>query len=212
MERILVDVSKAQRTQVTGLYREFGPVVYRRCMRLLGDRAGAQDATQEVFVKLLGNMAQLQDRDTVLPWIYRVATNHCLNLLRDSRRRGEEAASENSQALAAPEGPARPDAFVDWELARSVLSRFDGATQAVAVGVFVDGMNHDEVADALGISRRTVSRKLERFIEGARRFLGVEGALPEGRTRSRDLPGRRGEPPVQAQPWLDEPAVPDERR
>ncbi len=177
---------EVRRRQVTGLYRDFGPVVYRRCLRLLGDRAAAQDATQEVFVKLLGNMEQLQERDTVLPWIYRVATNHCLNLLRDARRRGEEAETENPKALAAADGPARPDAFVDWELARSVLSRFDGDTQAVAVGVFVDGMNHDEVADVLGISRRTVSRKLERFVEGARRFLGVEGALPPVRGKSHD--------------------------
>ncbi|MBS1110196.1 MAG: sigma-24 (FecI-like) [Anaeromyxobacteraceae bacterium] len=175
-----------RQTEVTALYRDFGPVVYRRCLRLLGDRAAAQDATQEVFVKLLGNMERLQERETVLPWIYRVATNHCLNLLRDARRRGEEAETENPQALVAADGLARPDAFLDWELARSVLSRFDGDTQAVAVGVFVDGMNHDEVADALGISRRTVSRKLERFVEGARRFLGVEGALPPVRGKSID--------------------------
>ena len=45
-------------------------------------------------------------------------------------------------------------------------------------GVFVDGMNYDEVADALGISRRTVSRRLERFVEGARRCLGAACAIP----------------------------------
>ncbi len=192
MERMAVDTSEAQRAQVTGLYREFGPVVYRRCLRLLGDRAAAQDATQEVFVKLLGNIPQLQDRDTVLPWIYRVATNHCLNVLRDARRRGEEAEEEHPLAASIHEGAARPDAYVDWELARSVLSRFDGETQAVAVGVFVDGMNHDEVAGALGISRRTVSRKLERFVEGARRFLGMEGALPPREVRRSEAP--RGQP------------------
>ena len=183
-----------QRTRVTRLYREFGPVAYRRCLRLLGDRSAAQDATQEVFVKLLGSIEQLENRETVLPWIYRVATNHCLNLLRDRRRRGEEAASEDQDALPAREGASRPDAYVDWELARTVLARFDGATQAVAVGIFVDGMNHDEVAGALGISRRTVTRKLERFVEGARRFLGVEGLLhPEGRKirRPRARPRRR---------------------
>jgi RNA polymerase sigma-70 factor (ECF subfamily) len=170
--------SEAQRSHVTRLYREFGPMVYRRCLRLLGDRSAAQDATQEVFVKLLGSMEQLSSRETVLPWIYRVATNHCLNLLRDSRRRGEEAATEDRDALAGPDGASRPDALVDWALARTVLTRFDGVTQSVAVGVFVDGMNHDEVADALGISRRTVSRRLERFVEGARRFLGAAGVLP----------------------------------
>jgi RNA polymerase sigma-70 factor (ECF subfamily) len=176
--------NEAQGRRVTRLYREFGPVVFRRCLRLLGDRTSAQDATQEVFVKLLGNMEQLENRETVLPWIYRVATNHCLNLLRDKRRRGEESASEDQDALPAGEGTSRPDAHVDWALARTVLARFDGATQAVAVGVFVDGMNHDEVAGALGISRRTVTRRLERFVEGARRFLGVEGALPPQGRRS----------------------------
>ena len=176
-----------QRTRVTLLYREFGPVAYRRCLRLLGDRSAAQDATQEVFVKLLGSMEQLENRATVLPWIYRVATNHCLNLLRDRRHRREESASEDQNALAARDGASRTDAYVDWELARTVLARFDGATQAVAVGIFVDGMNHDEVAGALGISRRTVTRKLERFVVGARRFLGMEGLLhPEG-PRSEDL-------------------------
>jgi RNA polymerase sigma-70 factor (ECF subfamily) len=171
-----------QRNRVTRLYREFGPVAYRRCLRLLCDRSAAQDATQEVFVKLLESMAQLENRETVLPWIYRVATNHCLNLLRDRRHHREEAASEDQNALPARDGASRTDAFVDWELARTVLARFDGTTQAVAVGIFVDGMNHDEVAGALGISRRTVTRKLERFVEGARRFLGVEGLLhPEGR-------------------------------
>jgi RNA polymerase sigma-70 factor (ECF subfamily) len=52
-----------------------------------------------------------------------------------------------------------------------VLSRFDEKTQAIAVGVFVDGMEHEEVAHALGISRRTVSRKLDRFVANARKYL-----------------------------------------
>ena len=176
-----------QRTRVTLLYREFGPVAYRRCLRLLGDRSAAQDATQEVFVKLLGSMEQLENRATVLPWIYRVATNHCLNLLRDRRHRREESASEDQNALAARDGASRTDAYVDWELARTVLARFDGATQAVAVGIFVDGMNHDEVAGALGISRRTVTRKLERFVVGARCFLGMEGLLHREGRRPDDL-------------------------
>ncbi len=178
MAKVVESSKEDQRRQVAGLYRDFGPVVYRRCLRLLRDRTAAQDATQEVFVKLLGNVVKLQDRETVLPWIYRVATNHCLNLRRDALRRGEETAEEDDRALTPSSHARSPDAVVDWNLARSVLARFDDQTQAVAVGVFVDGMNHDEVADALGISRRTVSRKLERFVEGARRFIGLEGGVP----------------------------------
>ncbi len=175
MARAAGSSSEDRQRQVSGLYRDFGPVVYRRCLRLLRDRAAAQDATQEVFLKLLGNLEKLQDRETVLPWIYRVATNHCLNLRRDVLRRGEEAAEEDERALPPSAQGRSTDAVLDWNLARSLLVRFDSETQAVAVGVFVDGMNHDEVAEALGISRRTVSRRLERFVESARRFIGHDG-------------------------------------
>jgi RNA polymerase sigma-70 factor (ECF subfamily) len=152
------------------LYRLYGPVVYRRCLRLLRDPEAARDATQEVFVKLVRDMEKLADRETVLPWIYRVATNFCLNQRRNASRRGDDADLPDLEL--ADGTPA--SAFPDRTLARQVLARFDTATQAVAVGVLVDGMEHEEVAAALGISRRTVSRRLERFLEQARRFLGED--------------------------------------
>ena len=150
------------------LYRLHGPAVYRRCLRLLKQPDLAHDATQEVFVKLVRHMDRLAERETVLPWIYRVATNHCLNLTRNARRRGEDTALPDLD-LADPSGSAQ---YPDRTLARQVLARFDAATQAVAVGVLVDGMEHEELAQVLGVSRRTVARKLERFLDGARRFLG----------------------------------------
>lgn len=156
------------REHAARLYREHGPAVYRRCLRLLKDREAARDATQEVFVKLVRDMKRLEDRETALPWIYRVAMNHCLNLRRDAARRGEEELEPELEVS----GQAQADLYPHRQLAQQVLSRFDRTTQAVAVGVFVDGMEHEEVAEALGISRRTVSRKLGRFLGNARKFLG----------------------------------------
>jgi RNA polymerase sigma-70 factor (ECF subfamily) len=149
------------------LYKEFGPVVYRRCLRLLKDQEAARDATQEVFMKLVRDMAKLEDRETVLPWIYRVATNYCLNQRRNSSRRGEDYSEPDLEIASGTP----TDVYPDRALAQSVLSRFDAATQAVAVGVIVDGMEHEEVAAALGVSRRTVARKLERFLENARKYV-----------------------------------------
>jgi len=162
------------KSQVTRLYRELGPVVYRRCLRLLGDRAAAEDATQEVFVKLMRDMDRLSDRETVLPWVYRVAMNHCLNVRRDARRRGQDSLVEDLDVVPdARTGGA--DSYPERQLAQAVLSRFDEETQAVAVGVLVDGMEHEEIAAVLGINRRTVSRKLTRFLENARKFIARTG-------------------------------------
>lgn len=152
------------------LYREFGPAVYRRCLRLLHDREAARDATQEVFMRLVRNMARLEERGDALPWIYRVTTNHCLNVLRNRGRRGEEALSNDLET----DERSAAEALPDRRLAQELLNRFDPSTQAVVVGVFVDGMEREEVASALGISKRTVSRRLERFLSSSRRFTGKE--------------------------------------
>ncbi len=160
------------RRRVIRLYREFGPVVYRRCVRLLRDRESARDATQEVFVKLLREERLVGDGDDVLPWIYRVTTHHCLNLRRDGTAR-QVAHAGAAEPLHVTANPAAP--FPERRLAQQVLARFDRTTQAVAVGVLVDGMEREEVAGALGISRRTVHRKLARFLSGARRLLLGEG-------------------------------------
>lgn len=165
------------RSRAAELYREYGPAVYRRCLRLLRDPEAARDAVQEVFMKLVRDMGRLEDgrledRPSVLSWIYRVATNHCLNLRRNAARRGEEG---GEAALELAEGRPEADAYPERALAQALLERFDAATQAVAVGVLVDGMEQTELAEALGISRRTVARRLERFLEESRRFLR-EGA------------------------------------
>lgn len=151
------------------LYRTFGPAVYRRCLKLLRDKDAARDATQEVFVKLLKDMDRFEQVETALPWLYRVATNHCLNLLRDRGRHGEEELGDWEVA-----DPAAAASYPDRHLAQTVLSSFDEGTQAVAVGVLVDGMGHEELAGALGVSRKTVERRLAKFLERARQLVGGE--------------------------------------
>jgi len=157
-----------ERERAAEAYRTYGPAVYRRCLRLMRDREAARDATQEVFVKLVRELSKLEDAAVALPWLYRVATNHCLNQLRNAGRRGEEPVGELEVASGAQ------PSFPDRHLAASVLARFDEGTQAVAVGVLVDGMGHEELAGALGISRKTVERRLARFLAGARALVGVQ--------------------------------------
>lgn len=159
-------VEREHAEEAARLYRTYGPAVYRRCLRLLRDAELARDATQDVFVQLIRQWTTATAPELVLAWIYRVATNRCLNLLRTARRHGETPLPL-APAAAVQYGTADPQRLV----AQEVLCRFDPTTQAVAVGVFVDGMDHEELARALGISRRTVSRRLDRFVTSAREYL-----------------------------------------
>ena len=153
--------------RVVRLYREWGPVVFRRCLRLLRDPEAARDATQEVFVKLVRESDRLSDPEATLQWVYRVATNLCLNQSRNARKRPQALDPEAALELAPAPTPSLPDG----RLARQILARFDARTQAIAVGVLVDGMEHEEMAGLLGISRKTVQRTVTRFLERARLLL-----------------------------------------
>lgn len=165
-----------RRRELARLYRTHGPMVYRRCLRLLRNPAAAADATQEVFVKLVEELPALSGRESLVPWLCRTSTNRCLNLLRSAHRHREETLE------GAPELPARgplPGA-IDGALARRLLARFDDTTRAIAVGILVDGLGQEELSSELGLSRRTIGRKLDRFLARAHRYLVVGAvALPE---------------------------------
>ena len=149
------------------LYERFGPAVYRRCRRLLKDEDAAADATQEVFLRLVRNGEALSTRSDLLPWLYRVASNYCYNVLRDARGRSEQALDETHEEPSHAPFHSAPD----FRLVRQVLAQFDEATQAIAVGIIVEGMDAEELARQMGVSRRTISRKLDRFLAQARQFL-----------------------------------------
>jgi RNA polymerase sigma-70 factor (ECF subfamily) len=155
-----------------GAYRRWGGQIYRRCLKLLGDTAAAEDATQEVFVRLMRHVGRLTPDGGYLAWIYRVATNYCLNALRDGAR------------LEVCEPAALPDAgdetfagrFAARELTGRLLRRFDEETRSIAVLSLVDGMSRDEVAEVMGLSRKTVGKKLAHFVSSSQRYLRVSEA------------------------------------
>ena len=67
-------------------YRSFGPRVQRLCRRLVG-RDQAEDAAQEVFVKVFERAAQFSGKSRFSTWLYQVTLNHCLKRLERERRR-----------------------------------------------------------------------------------------------------------------------------
>jgi RNA polymerase sigma-70 factor (ECF subfamily) len=176
----------SHREQVAELYRLYAPAIHRRCLRILGDPDAGGDATHEVFLRLLANVAKLETRDSAIRWIFRVSVNHCLHLRRNAARRGE---SSPDPGFGEPGTAGGLDVVADRQLAQKVLSRFDDKTQAVALGVLVGGMEHDEVAELLGISSNTVSRRLQRFVVNSRKYLKrTEGQDEEVEEQEEDQP------------------------
>lgn len=150
-------------------YRRHGPMVRRRCQRLLGDPDLARDAMHDVFVRLVRRQDSLDDR-ALGALLFRMATQVSLTRLRTARRRPETPEDALVQRLADTDDPAARG------LARAALDRLFGRepahVQTLAVLHLVDGMTLAEVADATGLSVSGVRWHL-------RRLKGVVAELEE---------------------------------
>ena len=168
----LVARGVSQQVKVAQLYRQYGGVIYSRCRRLLKDDSLAEDATQEVFVRVQRHIESAPDDTAALAWIYRISTNFCLNLIRDRSKQAEPTDE-------LPEAPSEhPEiGLVDRQLAMKLIERVPEQLRAPAVLYFLDGMEQEQIAESLQISRRTVINRLQEFAERSRKFMARE---PEG--------------------------------
>jgi RNA polymerase sigma factor (sigma-70 family) len=135
------------------LYERAASLVYRRARRMLGDGHAARDVTQEVFLRVLDVFPDVGRDPPSVAWLYRVTTNHCLNLLRDGSRH---------RALLADLPPAASGSATEIPLAL-LLRGVPEHLHEVAAYYFIDEMSQHEIAAVLGVSQRTVSTRLQEF-------------------------------------------------
>jgi len=151
-----------QSADVEHYYREYWPMVLRRCRFLLGDADSAADAAQEVFLKMLEKRNFLTSKYPLsLLWV--MATNHCLSRLRSRARRPEDANSSLLEKIASlydleAEAGSR-------DLLRKLFDRHPETNRAIAVLHFVDGMTIQETARTVGMSVDSVRYRLRTLRE-----------------------------------------------
>lgn len=142
---------------VDDLYRRYGPMVLRRCRRLLRDEEKALDAMQDTFVQLIRHANRIEP-DGMSSLLYRMATNVSLNKLRGESRRPEDADDELLLRIAdAPDARANPVArlFLDHVFKQELAS-----TKTIAVLHLLDGLTLEEVAAEVGLSVSGVRKRL----------------------------------------------------
>ncbi len=160
------------------LYERHAAAVYGRCRYLLRDDAEARDALQDVFVKVLHALPQFRAAASPSTWILRIATHHCLNLMRTRKALWlDQLKALQAERRQETEPPDRR------ELVRVLLAAAPAEAQEVAVLYFVDELTQGEIGQELGRSLPTVRKRLREFLSCARAALvdAIPGlTLPEG--------------------------------
>jgi len=148
------------------LYEKHAAAVYGRCRYLLRDDAEAKDALQDVFVKVLQSLGEFRRAASPATWMVRIATHHCLNLIRARKAAWrEELKAMQKDRKQETEPPDRR------ELVRALLAAAPEEAQEVAVLYYVDELTQEEIAQEMGRSLPTIRKRLEQFLLCARTAL-----------------------------------------
>jgi RNA polymerase sigma-70 factor (ECF subfamily) len=145
---------------IDSLYRKHGPMVLRRCRRLLREEAKAVDAMHDVFVEMLRRKDTLEATSPA-GLLLTTATHVCLNRLRTLQRKPEDREDEMLFRIAALD---RDTDAESRSLAGRILDRlFAGlpeSTRLIAVLHYVDRLTLEEVAAEVGMSVSGVRKRL----------------------------------------------------
>jgi len=171
---LIARVALRDRAAFRDLYGRTSAKLFGVCLRILRDRSEAEEALQEVYVKVWQRADRyVQSGFSPISWLVAVARNHCLDLLR-----ARKPASEDID-LALDVADSGPDPE-QAALAGSERSRIDGclgqleADKADAVrGAYLDGYSYDELAERHGVPLNTMRTWLRRSLMKLRECLSA---------------------------------------
>lgn len=155
------------------LFERHGDQVFRLCLHLLRQPQEAEDATQDIFLRVLDRAATFQGRSQVSTWIRRIAVNHCLNLL--ARRKRQPLSLVDQEQVHADAAPADPQRLEEREVAaqvRALIERLPEEGRVVFVLREIEGLSYREMAEVLEVPEGTVMSRLSRARTRFRQLAG----------------------------------------
>ena len=152
--------------------------VYGLVYHLLGERAAAEDATQEVFLKVHRAADQLDPARDPAPWLAAIAHNTCRDLWRSAahrmRRRSDPIAADGPlpRELAHGDDPERAALGAERErLVRAAIARLPEPMRAVVLLHDYQGLNHQEIAELLAVNHAAARKRYSRALKELGRLL-----------------------------------------
>ena len=166
--------SKDAALTLTMLYEQFRRPIHAYVYRLLGNQEDADDITQEVFVRACTSWNGLYERERLSPWLYRIATNLCVDQLRRRKRISwwplslrfrkddpdEDVVNDDNSPFLADSGGI-PE-IAEREHIRLTLMSMPEDYAVVLVLSAAQGIPYQEIATILGISPNAAATRISR--------------------------------------------------
>lgn len=169
-ERLVSAAQRGDLAAFNGLVARYETPLFNLCLRMLGDRQAAEDATQEAFLSAYRALPRFAG-GSLRSWLTRIAANQCKDELRRRRRRGaisslDRIVDTDEGSLEIPDdAPTAPVLAEQAELGhelQSALKELPPEQREAIVLVDLQEFRYEEAAQAAGISVGTVKSRVHR--------------------------------------------------
>jgi RNA polymerase sigma-70 factor, ECF subfamily len=146
------------------LYRRHFRRVYALCMRMMGNPTEAEDMTQEVFLQLFNKIGMFRGESAFTTWLHRMTVNQVLMHFRRRKSRPEYTSEEGETPDSIVMGTENQERMpvVDRIVLEDAIAKLPAGYRSVFVLHDVEGYEHNEVAEMLGISEGTSKSQLHK--------------------------------------------------
>lgn len=186
--RIVQKVLKGDVNAFEKLVLEYEKSVYNIALRMTGNSEDASDMTQEAFIKAYNSLQSFRGDSKFSVWLYRIATNVCLDFLRSRSRKPtvslsvEDNEGEEVQLDVADESQS-PEILLDRQMTRESVRRgletLTPEYRQILLLREIQGLSYDEISQALGLEVGTVKSRIFRARKKLCAFLLQDGNIPE---------------------------------
>ena len=170
------------------LVLEYEKAVYGITQRMTGNAEDAADMTQETFIKAYNSLSSFRGDSKFSVWLYRIATNVCLDFLRSRSRKPtvslsvEDDDGEEVELDIADESQS-PERLLERGLTRDAVRRGLDALSPEYRQILllreIQGLSYEEIADVLTLEVGTVKSRIFRARKRLCAFLLADGNIPD---------------------------------
>ncbi|MDZ7905023.1 MAG: sigma-70 family RNA polymerase sigma factor [Cypionkella sp.] len=162
LNALLIRIAAQDRAAFSAFYSAAAPKLFGLLIRIMGNRAEAEDALQEVFTRIWLRAARFDpDRGGAMAWAVTIARNHAIDLIRARRPLGDEV-DLDSAADPAPRAETQLIAQGEAGRIQNCLSRLDPAVARAIRGAYLSGHSYADLAKAANVPLNTLRTWLRR--------------------------------------------------
>ena len=160
--------------QFNDIYHEYANLVYNLSLHYLQDTEDAQEATQDVFVKIYKKIEGFNQKSSLKTWIYRITVNHCLDVIKSKNRKIRKFFSREAEDRDSIDFNHPGIKLESKEAVKKIMEAINELPENQKTALIlksIEGLSQKEIAEILSIKEKALESLLSRARANLRKKL-----------------------------------------